>query len=109
MNGLTGEKMQKIFRALVPESLYNDARNLVEYCCFRFLSRDNSDLHPSLKVCESNSKLILHILPIILYPSIGSDRLVCHDHAVANAYLYFSEFVLVSYKHKLITNPYINC
>ncbi|KAG6709767.1 hypothetical protein I3842_06G148800 [Carya illinoinensis] len=49
MNGLTGEKMQKIFRALVPESLYNDARNLVEYCCFRFLSRDNSDLHPSLK------------------------------------------------------------
>ncbi|XP_018835491.1 uncharacterized protein LOC109002277 isoform X2 [Juglans regia] len=49
MNGLTGQKMQKIFRALVPESLYNDARNLVEYCCFRFLSRDNADLHPSLK------------------------------------------------------------
>lgn len=49
MNGLTGEKMQKIFRALVPETVYNDARNLVEYCCFRFLSRDSSDIHPCLK------------------------------------------------------------
>ncbi|XP_040366662.1 uncharacterized protein LOC112176229 isoform X4 [Rosa chinensis] len=49
MNGLTGQKMQKIFKALVPESTYNDARNLVEYCCFRFLSRDASDVHPSLK------------------------------------------------------------
>ncbi|KAJ9687363.1 hypothetical protein PVL29_016019 [Vitis rotundifolia] len=49
MNGLTGGKMQKIFRALVPETVYNDARNLVEYCCFRFLSRDSSDIHPCLK------------------------------------------------------------
>ncbi|KAK9989931.1 hypothetical protein SO802_030170 [Lithocarpus litseifolius] len=49
MNGLTGQKMQKIFKALVPESVYNDARNLVEYCCFRFLSRDSSDILPSLK------------------------------------------------------------
>ncbi|KAF3435157.1 hypothetical protein FNV43_RR22244 [Rhamnella rubrinervis] len=49
MNGLTGQKMQKIFKALVPESVYNDSRNLVEYCCFRFLSRDSSDVHPSLK------------------------------------------------------------
>ncbi|TQD79077.1 hypothetical protein C1H46_035355 [Malus baccata] len=49
MNGLTGKKMQNIFKALVSESTYNDARNLVEYCCFRFLSRDNSDIHPSLK------------------------------------------------------------
>ncbi|XP_062177104.1 uncharacterized protein LOC133882031 isoform X3 [Alnus glutinosa] len=49
MNGLTGQKMQKIFKALVPESLHNDARYLVEYCCFRFLSRDSSDIHPSLK------------------------------------------------------------
>lgn len=49
MNGLTGQKMQKIFKALVPESLNNDARYLVEYCCFRFLSRDNSDIHHSLK------------------------------------------------------------
>ncbi|KAI9087193.1 hypothetical protein K1719_030828 [Acacia pycnantha] len=49
MNGLTGKKMQKIYEALVPESVSRDARNLVEYCCFRFLSRDNSDFHPSLK------------------------------------------------------------
>ncbi|XP_028788128.1 uncharacterized protein LOC114744111 isoform X1 [Neltuma alba] len=49
MNGLTGKKMQKIYEALVPESVYRDARNLVEYCCFRFLSRDSSDIHPSLK------------------------------------------------------------
>ncbi|KAK7246847.1 hypothetical protein RIF29_41717 [Crotalaria pallida] len=49
MNGLTGRKMQKIFKALVPESVYSDARNLVEYCCFRFLSRDGSGIHPSLK------------------------------------------------------------
>ncbi|XP_061337151.1 uncharacterized protein LOC133284177 isoform X2 [Gastrolobium bilobum] len=49
MNGLTGKKMQKIFKALVTESVYSDARNLVEYCCFRFLSRDGSDIHPSLQ------------------------------------------------------------
>ncbi|GER30446.1 hypothetical protein STAS_06376 [Striga asiatica] len=49
MNGLTGQKMQKIFKALVPESVYNDPRNLVEYCCFRFLSRNSVDVHPSLK------------------------------------------------------------
>lgn len=49
MNGLTGYKSQKIFKALVNESVNNDARNLVEYCCFRFLSRDNSAIHPCLK------------------------------------------------------------
>ncbi|XWS67586.1 hypothetical protein CRYUN_Cryun04dG0018600 [Craigia yunnanensis] len=49
MNGLTGQKMQKIFKALIPKPVYDDARNLVEYCCFRFLSRDASDLHPCLK------------------------------------------------------------
>ncbi|PON59194.1 hypothetical protein PanWU01x14_161210 [Parasponia andersonii] len=49
MNGLTAQKMQKIFKALVPESVYSNARNLVEYCCFRFLSRDSSNIHPSLK------------------------------------------------------------
>ncbi|MCL7025353.1 hypothetical protein MKW94_028893 [Papaver nudicaule] len=49
MNGSTGKKMQKIYEALVPESLRYDARCLVEYCCFRFLSRDNSDFHTSLK------------------------------------------------------------
>ncbi|PPD89343.1 hypothetical protein GOBAR_AA04212 [Gossypium barbadense] len=49
MNGLSGKKMQKIFRTLIPKTEYDDARNLVEYCCFRFLSRDASDLHPCLK------------------------------------------------------------
>ncbi|XP_021724491.1 uncharacterized protein LOC110691843 isoform X1 [Chenopodium quinoa] len=49
MNGLTGKKMQKLFEALVPKSVHKDARNLVEYCCFRFLSRDNSDIHPCLQ------------------------------------------------------------
>ncbi|XP_060167723.1 uncharacterized protein LOC132598713 isoform X2 [Lycium barbarum] len=49
MNGLTGQKMQKIFKALGPESVHSDARSLVEYCCFRFLSKDTSILHPCLK------------------------------------------------------------
>ncbi|KAL3843707.1 hypothetical protein ACJIZ3_001110 [Penstemon smallii] len=49
MNGLTGKKMQKIFKALVSESVYNNPRNLVEYCCFRFLSRNNAEVHPNLK------------------------------------------------------------
>ncbi|TYH88887.1 hypothetical protein ES332_D01G219600v1 [Gossypium tomentosum] len=49
LNGLTGQKMQNIFKALVPKPVYDDARNLVEYCCFRFLSRDASALHPCLK------------------------------------------------------------
>eukprot|EP00268_Persea_americana_P045420 TRINITY_DN4629_c0_g1_i1.p1 TRINITY_DN4629_c0_g1~~TRINITY_DN4629_c0_g1_i1.p1 ORF type:complete len:822 (+),score=146.45 TRINITY_DN4629_c0_g1_i1:338-2803(+) len=49
MNGLTAKKMQKIFESLAPETIRSDARNFVEYCCFRYLSRDNSGVHPSLK------------------------------------------------------------
>ncbi|XP_019093505.1 PREDICTED: uncharacterized protein LOC104701789 [Camelina sativa] len=49
MNGITGKKMQDIFETLVPPALSTDARYLVEYCCFRFLSRDSSEFHPSLK------------------------------------------------------------
>lgn len=49
MNGLTGRKMQNIFKALAPDPIQNDARSLLEYCCFRYLSRDSSDFHPSLK------------------------------------------------------------
>ncbi|XP_004485508.1 uncharacterized protein [Cicer arietinum] len=49
MNGLTGKKMKNIFETLVPLTVYSDARNLVEYSCFRFLSRDGSDVHPSLQ------------------------------------------------------------
>lgn len=50
MNGKTGKQMQDIFETLVPPALSTDARYLVEYCCFRFLSRDSSEFHPSLKV-----------------------------------------------------------
>ncbi|TVU36378.1 hypothetical protein EJB05_18311 [Eragrostis curvula] len=49
LNGLTGIKVQRIFKALAPERLHSDARSLVEYSCFRYLSRDNCDFHPSLK------------------------------------------------------------
>ncbi|XP_048592117.1 uncharacterized protein LOC106354134 isoform X2 [Brassica napus] len=49
MNGLTGKKMQDIFETLVPPATSTNARYLVEYCCFRFLSRDSSDFHPCLK------------------------------------------------------------
>ncbi|EPS71721.1 hypothetical protein M569_03034, partial [Genlisea aurea] len=49
MNGLTGKKMQNIFKALVPESVSNNPRNLIEYCCFRYLSRNIAEVHPGLK------------------------------------------------------------
>ncbi|XP_018454247.1 uncharacterized protein LOC108825458 isoform X2 [Raphanus sativus] len=49
MNGLTGKKMQDIFETLVPPATSTNARYLVEYCCFRFLSRNSSEFHPSLK------------------------------------------------------------
>ncbi|XP_009105792.1 uncharacterized protein LOC103831650 isoform X1 [Brassica rapa] len=49
MNGLTGKKMQDIFETLVPPATSTNARYLVEYCCFRFLSRDSSEFHPCLK------------------------------------------------------------
>ncbi|XP_074573483.1 uncharacterized protein LOC141829905 [Curcuma longa] len=49
MNGLTGRKMQKIFEALAPATNRNYGRSLLEYCCFRYLSRDSSDIHPNLK------------------------------------------------------------
>ncbi|CAH2066727.1 unnamed protein product [Thlaspi arvense] len=49
MNGLTGKKMQDIFQTLVPPATSANARYLVEYCCFRFLSRDSSEFNPCLK------------------------------------------------------------
>ncbi|PUZ53782.1 hypothetical protein GQ55_5G077600 [Panicum hallii var. hallii] len=49
LNGLTGRQVQRIFEALAPKHLHNDAQSLVEYSCFRYLSRDNSDFHPNLK------------------------------------------------------------
>ncbi|XP_042463034.1 uncharacterized protein LOC122046411 isoform X2 [Zingiber officinale] len=49
MSGLTGRKMQKIFEALAPSTTRKYGRSLLEYCCFRYLSRDSSDVHPNLK------------------------------------------------------------
>ncbi|OEL37948.1 hypothetical protein BAE44_0001035 [Dichanthelium oligosanthes] len=49
LNGLTGRQVQRIFETLAPKHLHYDARSLVEYSCFRYLSRDNSDFHPNLK------------------------------------------------------------
>lgn len=49
LNGLTGRKMQVEFELHAPIAMLNEARNLVEYCCFCFLARDGSDVHPSLK------------------------------------------------------------
>lgn len=49
LNGLTGRKMQVEFEAHAPIAMRNEARNLVEYCCFCFLARDSSDVHQSLK------------------------------------------------------------
>ncbi|XP_071691576.1 uncharacterized protein [Rutidosis leptorrhynchoides] len=49
MNGLTGKKMQMKFKALIPDNVSINARNFVEYCCFRFLCRGDSEVHPCLK------------------------------------------------------------
>ncbi|KAJ3677893.1 hypothetical protein LUZ60_001696 [Juncus effusus] len=49
LNGLTGQKMQKIFKSLAPQNIKNDGRSLVEYCCFRYISRDGSDFYHNLK------------------------------------------------------------
>lgn len=49
LNGVTGRKMQAEFEAHAPITMLSEARNLVEYCCFCFLARDGSDVHPSLK------------------------------------------------------------
>ncbi|GLT85948.1 hypothetical protein SLE2022_041150 [Rubroshorea leprosula] len=84
MNGLTGKKMQKIFKALVPAHVYDDARNLVEYCCFRFLSRDTSDLHPCLKE-PAFQRLIFITMLAWQNPYFDEDGL--HAHASKKASL----------------------
>ncbi|XP_050937405.1 uncharacterized protein LOC103487477 isoform X2 [Cucumis melo] len=76
MNGLTGQKMQRIFKALVHESVYNDARSLVEYCCFRFLSRDSSNIHPSLSKMLVREEAFTRIAPAI---SGVADRSTVHN------------------------------
>ncbi|XWS55220.1 hypothetical protein CRYUN_Cryun10bG0156200 [Craigia yunnanensis] len=82
MNGLTGQKMQKIFKALVPKPVYDDARNLVEYCCFRFLSRDASDLHPCLKE-PAFQRLIF--ITMLAWENPYCDKNDLHAHASRNA------------------------
>ncbi|KAL2635135.1 hypothetical protein R1flu_006614 [Riccia fluitans] len=50
LNGLTGKQMKANFESTAPLVVRNDeARNLVEFTCFRFLSRSNADFHPALK------------------------------------------------------------
>lgn len=49
MNGLTGRKIQQIYEDVAPEDIRYDARSLVEYACFRYLSRGSSIIRGSLK------------------------------------------------------------
>ncbi|KAL3692831.1 hypothetical protein R1sor_006482 [Riccia sorocarpa] len=50
LNGLTGKQMKANFESTAPPVVRSDeARNLVEFTCFRFLSRSNADFHPALK------------------------------------------------------------
>eukprot|EP00246_Nothoceros_aenigmaticus_P017658 TRINITY_DN8828_c0_g1_i1.p1 TRINITY_DN8828_c0_g1~~TRINITY_DN8828_c0_g1_i1.p1 ORF type:complete len:696 (-),score=121.00 TRINITY_DN8828_c0_g1_i1:98-2185(-) len=49
MNGLTGKKMRANFEAIAPVGIQNDARNLVEFCCFRYLVRSGTEFHPGIK------------------------------------------------------------
>ncbi|KAL6010738.1 hypothetical protein ACLOJK_001180 [Asimina triloba] len=76
MNGLTGRKMQKIFETLAPEPIRSDARNLVEYCCFRYLSRDSSDIHPCVKMKLVSEDAFVRIAPAI---SGVADRSTAHN------------------------------
>ncbi|CAO2182213.1 unnamed protein product [Urochloa humidicola] len=62
LNGLTGRQVQRIFESLAPKHLHNDARSLVEYSCFRYLSRDNSDFHPNLKELAFQKLLFVTML-----------------------------------------------
>lgn len=67
MNGLTGKKMQDIFETLVPPTSSTNARYLVEYCCFRFLSRDSSEFHPCLKVSGNLGSLTLFSPQVFIF------------------------------------------
>lgn len=59
MNGLTGKKMRANFEAIAPVGIQNDARNLVEFCCFRYLVRSGTEFHPGLKV-----RSLLNLFPV---------------------------------------------
>ncbi|KAH9325851.1 hypothetical protein KI387_006029, partial [Taxus chinensis] len=62
LNGLTGRKMQAQFEAHAPKTMHNEARNLVEYCCFSFLAREDSDIHSSLKDCAFRRLMFVTML-----------------------------------------------
>ncbi|XP_039120013.1 uncharacterized protein LOC120256383 [Dioscorea cayenensis subsp. rotundata] len=81
MNGLTGRKMQRIFEALAPEHAQFDARSLVEYCCFRYLSRDSSDFHPGLKDPAFQRLIFLTMLAWEQPYSTGSDLQVDSENS----------------------------
>ncbi|PPD81143.1 hypothetical protein GOBAR_DD21930 [Gossypium barbadense] len=91
LNGLTGQKMQNIFKALVPKPVYDDARNLVEYCCFRFLSRDASSLHPCLKE-PAFQRLIFITMIAWENPYSGKNDLRAHASRKASFQVPFAIF-----------------
>lgn len=49
MNGLNWKRMKANFYSHAPVAVQNEARNLVEYCCFCYLARCGTDFHPSIK------------------------------------------------------------
>ncbi|KAE8716922.1 Plastid-lipid associated protein PAP / fibrillin family protein isoform 1 [Hibiscus syriacus] len=84
MNGLSGKRMQKIFKAIIPKPEYDDARNMVEYCCFRFLSRDASDLHPCLK---EHAFQRLMFITMLAWENPYSNKNDSHAHALTKSSL----------------------
>jgi hypothetical protein len=95
MSGLTGKKMKNIFETLVPETVHSNARNLVEYCCFRFLSRDDSDIHPSLQVLNT-------VLWMIYWKPCSFSVLICispsWSHQTCTWYLLVFHFIIFHIK-----------
>ncbi|EFJ28211.1 hypothetical protein SELMODRAFT_411548 [Selaginella moellendorffii] len=49
LSGVTGRRMREHFERYAPVSVQNEARNLLEFCCFRFLGRGSGDFIPNLK------------------------------------------------------------
>lgn len=49
LNGHTGRRTIQRFYSECPVSIQNEARHLVEYCCFKYLSECRTEFHPQLK------------------------------------------------------------
>ncbi|KAJ0972007.1 hypothetical protein J5N97_019966 [Dioscorea zingiberensis] len=81
LNGLTGRKVQRIFEALAPEHVRYDARSMVEYCCFRYLSRDSYDFHLSLKELAFQKLIFITMLAWEQPYSTGSDSQVDSENS----------------------------